>query len=95
MKVLNDGTKNMVVMCHNCNSELEYDEEDILIITEVTESDKVQTQKVSRFKKAYFVSVREDKMECIECPICKNKIKLRSLDSKTYSNFIPHSCIGR
>lgn len=77
MKVIKDGTKNMQTTCYQCNSILEYEQEDITYQTKETYSTVINERWVGFFKKQYYSTLYKETIGSITCPICNHKIKVK------------------
>lgn len=78
MKVLKDGTKQMQVTCGKCNSVLEYEQEDIAYEKKEDWGVAVNSRLVGLFKKQYYGKLYERTDGYVICPICGNKIRVKS-----------------
>lgn len=76
MKVICNGKeKTYTITCDNCNSDLEYTENDVFYTKEECKGGIAKT--VSHLFKAdeHYTSVYMQDYRCIKCPVCGNVIK--------------------
>ena len=79
MKVLKDGTKQIELTCGKCNSKLEYEQEDIYYEKKEYWSTSIpKSRRIGLFKKEYYDKLYERTDGYVTCPICRNKILVKS-----------------
>ena len=77
MKVICNGKeKTYEIVCDNCNSDLEYTEDDVFYTKEECKGGIIKT--VPHLWKAdeHYTNVYMQDYRCIKCPVCGNVIKI-------------------
>ena len=78
MKVIKNGTKQMEAKCYNCNSVLEYEQEDIFYEKKEDWSTIIKSRWIGLFKKEYYGALYERTNSYVTCPICGEKLQVKS-----------------
>jgi ssDNA-binding Zn-finger/Zn-ribbon topoisomerase 1 len=78
MKVIKDGTKNVRISCPECNSELEYEQEDINLEIYDDCSEVVNERHIGMFGKEYWSTLYRYTKYYITCPICGKCIVVKT-----------------